>query len=262
MNSLKNWLKRFGQVVTIFGLIGLSLAGHGAARAAACDPNLQSCSTNYGVSQSHFGSGGDLHDCSASYCAKTSIGELGVGNSSSPHYQAQAGFNTTEAPYLAFIVTGVNADLGVLSPSTTATATAQFSVKTYLASGYIVQTTGSSPMYAGHQLNPLTTPTSSSAGSEQFGMNLVANNSCGGGLPATLGASPVQKPDNSFSSGAAAGGYNTACKFQYNPGDTIAAAAKSSGETDYQASFIFNISQTTPAGQYAYNGTLIATSTY
>jgi hypothetical protein len=112
-------------------------------------------------------------------------------------------------------------------------------------------------------MNFLTSPTVSSAGSEQFGMNLVANNSCPqSGMPGSLGSDPVQVPSSSFSFGAAAANYNTACNFTYNNGDTVAQSTQSSGETDFTISYLFNISSITPGGTYTMNQSLVATSTF
>jgi hypothetical protein len=133
-----------------------------------------------------------------------------------------------------------------------------------LASGYIVQTVGSSPTnnaVSPHSLNALTGGGTSSPGTEQFGINLVANTT-GCGAPANFGAAPVQIPDSTFSFGAAASGYNTCGTFKYNNGDTIASSSKSSGETDYTISYLFNISSTTPDGFYTFNQSIVATSTY
>lgn len=224
----------------------------------------QASSTNYQVNEVFFGSGGDLQDCSTNYCAKTSAGELTVGNSSSSNYQIQGGFNTDRTPSLTFVVTAGTTDLGYLSVGSTKTATGTFTVKTYLASGYVVQTVGTPPMDNApghHLLNPLTTAAQSVAGQEQFGMNLVANTT-GCGAPTNFGANPSQVPDSTFSFGAAASGYNTCGFFQYNDGDVIASSAKSSGETDYTISYIFNISNTTPDGFYTFNNVLVATSTF
>ncbi len=227
-----------------------------------CPPVLaqQSSSTHYSVNEVFFGAGGQLNTCSTSYCSKQAIGETGVGAASSTNYKTQAGFNTDRTPSLTFIVTGGSTDLGVLSTGSTTHATATFSVKSYLASGYVVKTAANPPtgsLPTNHQLSALASPTAASAGTEQFGMNLVANTS-----PATFGANPVQVPSGTFSFGAAAAGYNTTNLYKYVKGDTVAQSTKSSGETDYTISYIFNISNTTPAGQYQFNDVLVATSTF
>lgn len=223
----------------------------------------QSSSSGYQVNEVFMGSGGELNSCSASYCSKQSAGEVATGNTASNAFRAQAGFNTDREPYLAFSVAGTNANLGVLSPFGTATLSTTFAVKTYLASGYVVKITADAPANVGngHLLSPLATPSSSAPGTEQFGINLV-NNTTGCGSPVNMGADPVQVPDNTFSYGVVATGYDTCGLFKYVKGDTIASSPKSSGETDYSMSFIYNISNITPDGDYIFNGSIVATSTY
>lgn len=258
------------------GLMGTIPA---TAWAACSNPNQQSCSSNYGVNEVSFGAGGQLCDIangtgtSANYCAKSAFGELTVGNIASSNYQAQAGFNTDRTPSLTFCVylstCGDNPaiNLGTLSSGTTATTNAKFAVKTYLASGYQVVTASDPPKNGSYTMQTPSSPTASNPSAEQFGINLVANNSCGGGLPGSLGASPAQIPDSTFSFGAAAHNsgsdyYDTACQFMYKKGDIIANATKSSGETDFTISYIFNTTNVTPGGTYTINQVLVATSTF
>jgi hypothetical protein len=225
----------------------------------------QSSSSHYQVNEVFFGAGGELNVCSTNYCAKEAAGETAVGSTSSPTYQAHAGFNTDRTPYLQFIVNGTNTDVGVLSTGSTTTTTGTFSVKNYLSSGYSVTTVSNPPKNNSYTMHNLTSQTASSAGTEQFGINLVKNTGCTG-LPANLGANPVQVPSSAFSFGVAGNGstsdYNTACQFKYVPGDTIASSSSSSGETDYTISYIYNISILTPGGGYTFNDVLVATATF
>ncbi|HSX47477.1 MAG TPA: hypothetical protein VLF63_01760 [Patescibacteria group bacterium] len=217
----------------------------------------QSSSPNYQVNEVFIGNGGALNVCSSNYCAKESLGEIVVGKTSSTNFQAQAGFNTDRTPFLEFIVNQSTVDLGGLSTGSTTTTTATFSVKNYLSSGYQVVTVSNPPKNNSYTIHNLTTPTASSAGTEQFGINLVANTS-----PTTFGANPNQVPSNVFSFGSASSGYNTANQYKYVPGDIIAHSTSSSGETDYTISYIYNISNITPGGVYTFNDTLVATATY
>jgi hypothetical protein len=214
-------------------------------------------STHYGVDEVFFGTGGELNACSTSYCSKQSAGELTVGNTSSSSYQAQAGFNTTSTPYLQFIVNAASVDLGTLVTGTTYTANGTFSVKAYLASGYVVQTASDPPLNETHYLLPLATQTASSSSAEQFGINLVANTS-----PRTFGANPAQVPDTTFGFGQVATGYDTPNVYKYVKGDTVAYSTTSSGETDFTVSYIYNVSPITPGGVYDFNHVLVATATY
>src|SRR5260221_5152016 len=141
-------------------LLAALVMGFGVTSVAnACSGNQQTCSSGFGVSEAFFGQGGSLCDPSnpstsehsTNYCAKTAIGETGVGKvTSGNQYQAQAGFNTDRYPSLTLLVNdsscqdyqsgGVNLDLGILDVSATKTTNGNFSVKTYLASGYNVTT--------------------------------------------------------------------------------------------------------------------------
>jgi hypothetical protein len=228
----------------------------------------QAHSSNYQVNEVFMGAGGALNDCSSGptgYCAKESIGETAVGDTSSPNYQAHAGFNTDRTPYLQFVVNSNNPNVGTLSTGSTSTATATFLVKNYLSSGYQVVTVSSPPQNNAYTMSAMNPQTSSAIGTEQFGMNLVANTGCTG-IPGTLGASPVQVPSTAFSFGVPGNGlnsdYDAACQFKYHQGDTIASSAKSSGETDYTISYVYNISNLTAGGTYTFNDILVATATF
>lgn len=223
----------------------------------------QSQSPSYQVNEVFMGSGGELNACSASYCSKQSAGEVAAGNTASNAFQAYAGFNTDREPYIAFSVAGSSTDLGTLSTLGTAYTTGTFAVKTYLASGYVVIAASPGPTSNGlaHTMNSPLVPSPSVAGTEQFGMNLTTNTT-GCGAPANFGADPVQVPDNTFSYGEVEDDYNNCGEFMYQQGDTIASSSRSSGQTDFMLSFIYNIGDVTPNGEYTYNGVFVATSTY
>lgn len=225
--------------------------------------SAQSSSTNYKVEESYFGSGGELDASSANYRAKQSAGETAVGNSVSSQYQVFAGFNTTDQPYLEFVVTGSTTDLGYLDPSNVKTATGTFYVRAWLASGYVVRTESDPPVNdsGGHHLTPFAVPTVSLPGSEQFGINVVKNTDfCGTGCH--LGDDPIQSPDATFAFGHASTNYDTANEFMYNKGDIIAESDQSSSATIYTVSYIFNINNSTPSGLYTFNHVIVATATY
>jgi hypothetical protein len=180
----------------------------------------------------------------------------------SAHYQAgtsaiQAGFNTNREEYIEFQVNTPSIDFGTLTTGTTKTGTATFSVKSYLASGYQVVTASDPPKNGSYTMQGMATTAASSVGTEQFGINLRANTS-----PATFGADPVQVPDNTFSFGTVASGYNTVNQYRYVKGETIASSSRSSGETDYTISYIMNIGNLTPGGTYNMAHVLVATSTF
>lgn len=223
---------------------------------AVCPPGVQSCSDSYQVDQTFFGSGGQVEACSSQYCSRQSLGELTIGETNSMNYRAYAGFNTTDEPYLEFVVTGANIDIGFLSTDQPTTTTGQFYVRAWQAHGYAITTQSDPPSNSafGHQIAPLTTPGASVAGQEQFGINLVSNSS------PSVGTNPSQIHDFSF--GAPAPGYGTSNTFTYNKGDTVASSTQSSGVTMYTVSYLYNISDSTPSGRYIFTHNLVATGTY
>lgn len=218
---------------------------------------LAATSTSFQIQEDFLGSGGVIDSSSASYQSFDSIGAVGVGDSAGTAYQTQSGYTTTNDPNLSFIVNTSSVSLGALTTGSTATGTATFSVLNYTSYGYIVQVIGNSPNNGVHNLTALSTPTASTAGTEQFGINLAANTS-----PTTFGAAPVQVPSSSFSYGVAATGYNTANQYKYVSGNTIATATKTSGRTDYTISYIANIATLTPGGSYSGSQTFIVVGTY
>ena len=106
-------------------------------------------------------------------------------------------------------------------------------------------------------LNGLSTPTASAVGTEQFGINLVANTN-----PATFGAGPAQVPDSTFGYGQVSNGYNQPNVYKYVQNDTVAYSDTSSGTTNYTLSYIFNVSNLTAGGTYTLRHVLVATSTF
>jgi hypothetical protein len=204
----------------------------------------QSTSSHYMVTETQFGSGSALQNCSTTYCAKTSVGDTGVGSASSANYSAQLGSNTSDEPLLEVSVSGGTHDMGVLSSSTTGSAVSSIQIRNYLSNGYVLQITGTAPSQGTHTLNTLTTPSTSHQGAEQFGINLANNTS------PDIGADAVQVPSGSISFGTVADDYKSADLFKYVDGDIVASSTKSSGETDYTMSLIINVSNATPGGRY------------
>jgi len=220
--------------------------------------------TVYGVSSPNFiidedfiGGGGVNDSSSPGYSARDSIGAPVVGESKGTNSKTQSGATTTSDPMLEFSVNTSSVALGSLLTSLTRTGTANFSVRNYTSSGYVVQVIGSTPAMGARTLANMSTATASAQGTEQFGINLVANTS-----PTALGSNPVQIPDSSFSLGQAASGYATANNYRYNSGDVIARADESSGQTNYTISYIANISNNTPGGSYTASQVLVCTGTY
>lgn len=204
-----------------------------------------SSSPNYQLYESGFNAGSMDENCSGQYCARTSIGDLAVGNSVGSTSHASFGSVTPNEPMLEVIVDPGASSVGTLSTTQTATKTAVVKVRNYLSSGYVLQIAGDPPKYSNHTLATPTTPTASAQGTEQFAINAVANTS------PSVGANPVQVPSSEFSFGSVNADYATANQFKYVSGDDVAHSSSQSGQTDYTISMIINISNTTPAGHYS-----------
>lgn len=216
----------------------------------------QSSSSNYKVTETFFGSGGELNACSSSYCSKQSIGEITAGLTEGTNFSARAGFNTTDIPLLEVSVVGGTFDLGVLTPTTTGSGSTTLAIRNYLSHGYVVRMYGDPLKQQAHTMTALTTPTTSQQGQEQFGMNLRDNTT------PNVGADPQQIPSGSFSYGTYATDYDIIDSYKYVSGDIVAQSTKSSGETQYTLSFIANINSLTPAGQYQADLSAVVVSTY
>lgn len=222
-------------------------------------------SANYEVNEVQFGSGSLQSGSSTHYKAQENIGNTTGGKISSSHFQAYSGFLTPNEPFLSVTVGTTNLNLGTLSSATASTGTGTFSVEAYVDSGYVVESVNNPPTQEdGKPLKDMTTAAVSSPGTEQFGINLVQNlTTCPNAAPANFGANPVQQPNSSYATGAAASGYNTCGLFKYNPGDVIAGSTTSGwGDTDYTISYLININPYTAAGAYTMTQNLVAVATY
>lgn len=245
--------KNLGQFLGLTAIILLIASGTVAAQIPS--------SSNYSVPESGFTSGSEIDANSASYNARTSIGDLGIGISESGSYLVFGGFISPDDEYAELTIPVTVIDMGVLDPGTPGTGTATFSARTYLNSQYIVVSPRDPPTSeGGAQIDPITTAAAFDANTEQFGMNLVANTS-----PVVQGALPSRQPvdDGTFAFGEAAPGYNTADNYQYNQGDIIArSVTRGYGETTYTISYLLNVTPSTPAGTYRMEQDLVLTATF
>lgn len=216
-------------------------------------------SSNYHLVETSLGGTGQLNSSSASYQVQQSGGIIGVGTSKSSGSgggdQVKAGHETTNDPALSFEVINANVSFGSFSPTSTAVTTSTFAISNYTSYGYIVQIFGTPPTNAyGYKIKEMTANGASIAGTEQYGINLVANTQ-----PQTFGADPNF---GQFGNGSIATNYNTANSFRFDSGDEIASAGKSSGKTTYTISYIVNVSPITPGGQYTATQNIVVTGTY
>lgn len=220
------------------------------AISASSVANAQYSSSNYKVEETLFGAGGELDTSSANYKARASAGELGVGNTTSANYQAYAGFNTTDEPMLEVVVASGTFDLGYLELDTPKATTASFQIRSHISSGYIVTLGGSAPknVSGGYTLTAINPAAAINASTDQFGVNLAANNIAPIG---PFGAAPQQVPDATFGFGTAATDYGTSNLFKYVENQIIASSNRSSGVTQYTLSMIASAGKSATAGLYA-----------
>ena len=238
----------------VLGLAAIAILS-GIQSAYAVSPS--SSSAHYQVTDTQFGSSSTSQTCSSQYCASAGVGgSTAGGDSASASYGAKFGPITSSDPLLEVIVDPGQSDLGNFDSSHASTKTMKVKVRNYLSSGYIVQITGTPPHTYSHTIGGLSSPTSSQPGTEQFGINAVANTT------PNVGADPLQVPSGTFSFGEAVTGYDTANKFLYKSGDTVAHSTKASGETDFTITMLVNVSSTTPAGQYSSDFSAVVIPSY
>lgn len=217
-----------------------------------------SSSSNYKVSETQFGGGATQQTCSSQYCAQVTLGNTSSNNQPA---STSASFDPispdSNDPRIDMIVETGSSNLGDLSTEQSATKTVIVRIRNYLNDGgYVLQVIGDPPVFKNHNLATPATPTASNPGTEQFGLNVVANTS------PSMGADPAQVPSNGVTFGEAATNYDTANQFMYNSGDAVAHSVLKTGRTDYTISIIINIAPDTPAGNYTSNFSAIAVPVY
>ena len=160
-----------GQRVTLILLLAVLIVSGGTHTAAA----ITLSSPNYKVTDTEFGAGSTLEGCSGQYCSRASIGDMAAGSSTSGSHSASFGSVTDSEPVLEVIVEEGESNLGVLSTEKTATKTTTIKIRNYQSEGYMLQIIGDPPKYGNKTLNTPSTPTAAQPGTEQFGINAVAN---------------------------------------------------------------------------------------
>lgn len=249
---MKKWLGRIAVLLLTVMIGGSLLVGVAYADSSK--------STHFQFINTDIGSGGLIPSSSTNYQSVESLGDSAIGSSSSTNYQTKAGSQTTNAPALSISIPSATANFsGLFSPTAASTTTAQFSVVDYTSYGYAVQIVGNTPHNGGHSIPAMSNgsggPAISAPGTEQFGINLVANTT------PTVGTNP-----NYGQFGATAAtpttNYDSSNGFYYSSGDTIATSPKSSGQITYTVSFLVNVDSLTPGGQYTSDQSIICTGTY
>jgi len=227
----RNHKKYFTKIIVFITiLIALILAQHVYASMS---------SSNYSVWIDNLSAGGGRVE-STTYIVDSSLSGQASQPGQSTNFYEKSGFSAIDdEPTVGFNVSSSTLNFGELSTSSTAYSSNTFSAYTNSNAGYTIKVYGEALHTSEYTLTEIgATAQSSSTGTEQFGMNLVAN------------ATPVVGQDPSGGIGQAATNYDTANNFAYNEGDVIAQAASFTYQTDYTASIIINIEDETPSGNY------------
>lgn len=225
----------------------------------------QSTSSNYQVKESTFNSGGGIDSNSASYNARGSAGDLGNGEATSASYAAFGGSITPDQEYLEMNITSGSVDLGTISNTSTGIGVSTFYVRAYINGSYVVKSMNQPLKNGSYTWAAKGTLGTSTQGTEEYGINMVANTSpTNGSFPAGAGANPVLVPSATFANGQAATGYNTTNNYKYVAGDTIATSGsgRAWGRTDYTMTIIANASPLTPGGAFTVDEDLVVVATY
>jgi hypothetical protein len=153
---------------------------------------------------------------------------------------------------LTFTVTDTAVALTpTLGSGTTGVGTSTMSAGTNASSGYTISYTGTTLTSGANTINAITTNgTGSTAGTEQFGLNLMNNTTPNVGVDPTGGT------------GTASANYNTADDFKFVSGETVAEAAAATDATAYTVSYIANITDSQAPGAYTANINYVATANF
>jgi len=143
-------------------------------------------------------------------------------------------------------------DMGTFDPDHTLVARSQFAVGTNASRGFAVTVNGE-PLAAGTNALPaLTTPSPSTKGTNQFGINLRYNPDI------SWGADPTGSAANAF----AASGYDVPDQFKFNSGDLIAYSTSVNLMEKFTVSYIANSAPNLQPGIYSTSITYIASGLF
>jgi hypothetical protein len=143
-------------------------------------------------------------------------------------------------------------DMGELESQSTLVARSQMAVGTNATGGFAITANGL-PLAAGTSvINGPATPTASQPGTNQFGINLVANNDPAiGEDPEGTWANALPSPD-----------YAVPNQFKYVSGDVVASSPNVSLMKKFTVSYIANVNDSLRAGVYSTTITYIASGRF
>lgn len=148
-------------------------------------------------------------------------------------------------------ISGSSINFGTFSTSTPSTGTSVMAASTNGQGGYSITVNGATLTSGANTIAALATQTASSAGTSQFGLNLVANSTPSVGANVT-----------GTGSGAATANYGTADQFRFVTGDSVGSAAAATNANTFTVSYLVNIGGAQAAGVYTATMTYICTATF
>jgi hypothetical protein len=152
-------------------------------------------------------------------------------------------------------------DFGFFDPSSTRTGTSEMIASTNAENGYSITVNGATLTSGSNTIPALASPTASSIGSSQFGLNLVAN-----ATPA-VGVNRLQENAGAIGEatadyGGADPGYAGTNLYKFVTGDSVASSVEETNKTNFTTSYIVNVEGRQAAGTYTATMTYICTATF
>lgn len=147
---------------------------------------------------------------------------------------------------LAFSMTGNSISFGTLSSLSATTGTNSFTISTNATGGYVTTVKGATLTSGSDTITAVgSTAATSTAGTEQFGINITAS----GGVGAV---------DSTYAGTGAQYGYGATS----STADTVASSSAPSDATTYSATYVANIAATTQPGSYTATLVYVTTGTF
>ncbi len=143
-------------------------------------------------------------------------------------------------------------DMGDLSPTNTLTAQSQMAVGTNASGGFAITAVGGTMAAGTNVIDSPVTPTASTPGTNQFGINLVANTT----------PSVGDNPQGTWANAQPTSGYDTPDHFKFAPGDVIASSPNVSLMKKFTVSYVINSSKDLHPGVYTTTVTYIASGRF
>lgn len=147
--------------------------------------------------------------------------------------------------------TGSTVNLGIGSTTATSTGTSIMAASTNAVLGYTITVSGGTLTSGSNTITALASGATSSIGTKQFGLNLVANTvpSVGTGVSGSGTATPTVN-------------YGTSNTFRLGTGESVATIGGVTNANTFTVSYIANIDGSTPAGNYTTTLTYVATPNF